>query len=128
MVIIIVLKFNSIVNLGQCLGYELRELTQINVRIKIIIIIILKLDTRVNPRQGSGYESGGLTWLTQKFLKKIKGFFTYILSRVARLPRSFDWIRSTWSLLYFFFYDSLFFFFLSFLHYFCFCPGIKTKQ
>jgi hypothetical protein len=48
MVIIIVLKFNSIVNLGQCLGHELRELTQINVRIKIIIIIILKSDSGVD--------------------------------------------------------------------------------
>ena len=60
-IIIIVLKFDSIVNLGQDSGHESRELTRINVRIKIAIIINLKIRLGSRQKQGLGHGSRGST-------------------------------------------------------------------
>jgi hypothetical protein len=62
LVIIIVLKSNSQVDPGQVMGQEGQlELSQVNVRIKIIVITVLKHDSKVHSRQDLGYRSGGLT-------------------------------------------------------------------
>jgi hypothetical protein len=62
LVIIIVLKSNSQVDPGQVMGQEGQlELSQVNVRIKIIVITVLKHDSEVHSRQDLGYGSGGLT-------------------------------------------------------------------
>jgi hypothetical protein len=63
MIIIIVLKLNPRVNLGQSPSHWSRpgsqvELTQVNVKIIVVIIIILKLDSKVNPGEGSGHKWG----------------------------------------------------------------------
>ena len=60
-VIIIVLRFDSIVNLEQDSGHESRELTQINVKIKIVIIINLKIQLESQQKHDLGHGSRGST-------------------------------------------------------------------
>ena len=59
MIIIIILKLNSQVNLELDSVHGLRRLlTRINVKIKIIIIIVLKLDLVIDLGQGLGVNLG----------------------------------------------------------------------
>ena len=72
MVIIIVLKPNLKVNLGQDRGHKSGGSTRVNIQIKNFIIIVLKLDSRVSVRQGLNHGSGELTRVHPNFFKKSK--------------------------------------------------------
>jgi hypothetical protein len=73
MVIIIVLKLDSRVNLKQRSGHELGLLlTRFNVRIKMIIIIVLKPNLRVD--QGKSWV-GGITWIDLNELKNKNDYY-----------------------------------------------------
>jgi hypothetical protein len=94
LIILIVLKLDSDVSLGQSSGHGPVGSTQVNVKIKVVIIIlkpnskrgkiwvtscksqhkmiiiaILKSDSGVDPRQGLSYMSEEPTRLTQYFWK-----------------------------------------------------------
>jgi hypothetical protein len=56
-IIIIILKLNSGINLEQSSGHKSGwpGWTQISMKIKVIIIIVLKLNSGVSSREGSGH-------------------------------------------------------------------------
>jgi hypothetical protein len=66
-IIIIVLKPDLEVNLGQGLGYRARGLTWVNVWVKVITIIFLNLDSRVDYGQRLGHGLEELTQVDSKF-------------------------------------------------------------
>jgi hypothetical protein len=88
MVIIIVLKPDSSVNLGQVSGHRFNgqhELTQINIRIKIIIIIVLKPNSGVNQGKARVMGREGQLKLTQ-----VNAWIKVVIIIILKLDLEFD--------------------------------------